>query len=180
MDPSRPRYRRVMWLTLALSVACMIALQIIDVPLRTPAAPRGIVSFELTWDSATAQRVRASWDQAARLYAALSIGFDYLFMYAYGALAWSLMRLRAMALAHAGRPRLAHAFRSLSFASWAAILCDAVENAAMWRMLLLDPVAPWPLVASALATLKFVLLGLLLSLWLVTWPIVRTHTPRPR
>jgi hypothetical protein len=85
-----------------------------------------------------------------------------------------------MALAHAGRPRLAHAFRSLSFASWAAILCDAVENAAMWRMLLLDPVAPWPLVASALATLKFVLLGLLLSLWLVTWPIVRTHTPRPR
>lgn len=179
MDPSRPRYRRVMWLTLALSVACMIALQIINVPLRTPAAPQGIVSFELTWNSATAQRMLASWDQTARLYAALSIGLDYLFMYAYGVLAWSLMRLRAMALAHAGRPRLAHALRSLSFAAWAAILCDAVENAAMWRMLL-EPVAPWPLLASVLATLKFILLGLLLALWVVTWPIVRTSTPRPR
>ena len=168
-----------MWLSLALSVACMIALQLINIPLRTPAAPQGIVSFELTWNSATAQRILTSWDQTARLYAALSIGLDYLFMYAYGALAWSLMRLRAMALDHAGRPRLAHAFRSLSFASWAAILCDAVENAAMWRMLF-APVAPWPLVASLLAMLKFVLLGLLLSLWLITWPIVRTHNPRPR
>ena len=179
MDPSRPRYRRTMWLTLALSVACMIALQIINARLCTAAAPRGIVSFELTWDSATAQRMLASWDQRARLYAALSIGLDYLFMYAYGALAWSLMRLRAMALEHAGRPRLAHAFRSLSFAAWAAILCDGLENAAMWRMLF-EPVAPWPLLASILATVKFVLLGILLSLWLMTWPIVRTNAPRPR
>jgi len=177
MDPSRPRYRRVMWLALALSVACIIALQIINAPLHTPAAPRGIVSFELTWNSATAQRMLDSWDQRARLHAALSIGLDYLFMYAYGALAWSLMRLRAMALDHVQRHRLAHTFRSLSFAAWAAILCDAVENIAMWRMLF-GPVAPWPLLASILATIKFVLLGLLLSLWVATWPIARINAPK--
>ena len=179
MDPSRPRYRRVMWLALALSVACIIALQIINAPLHTPAAPRGIVSFELTWNSATAQRMLDSWDQRARLHAALSIGLDYLFMYAYGALAWSLMRLRAMALDHVQRPRLAHAFRSLSFAAWAAILCDAVENIAMWRILF-GPVAPWPLLASILATIKFVLLGLLLSLWVATWPLARINAPKSR
>lgn len=179
MDPSRPRYRRVMWLALALSSGCFVALQVINAQLCTHATPRGIVSFELTWNSATAQRMLDSWDQRARLYAALSIGLDYLFMYAYGALAWSVMRLRAMALDHVQRPRLAHAFRSLSFAAWAAILCDAVENVAMWRMLF-GPMAPWPLLASILATIKFVLLGLLLSLWVATCPLVRINAPKSR
>ncbi len=179
MDPSRPRYRRVMWLALALSSGCFVALQIINAQLCTHATPRGIVSFELTWNSATAQRMLDSWDQRARLYAALSIGLDYLFMYAYGALAWLVMRLRAMALDHVQRPRLAHAFRSLSFAAWAAILCDAVENVAMWRMLF-GPVAPWPLLASILATIKFLLLGLLLSLWVATCPLVRINAPKSR
>lgn len=179
MDPSRPRYRRVMWLALALSSGCFVALQIINAQLCTHATPQGIVSFELTWNSATAQRMLDSWDQRARLYAALSIGLDYLFMYAYGALAWSVMRLRAMALDHVQRPRLAHACRSLSFAAWAAILCDAVENVAMWRMLF-GPVAPWPLLASILATIKFVLLGLLLSLWVATCPLVRINAPKSR
>ena len=179
MDPSRPRYRRVMWLSLALSVACIIVLQNIDRSLCTPATPRGIVSFEFTWNSATAQRMLDSWDQNERLQAALSIGLDYLFMYAYGALAWSLMRLRAMALDHARRPRLAQTFRSLSFAAWAAVLCDAVENIAMWRMLF-GPMAPWPLLGSILATIKFSLIGLLLALWVATWPIVRTNAPNSR
>lgn len=168
----RARLRRVMRLSLALAAGCAVTLGITDGPLRTPEAPHGIVSFELAWSSARAAEMRASWDQTARLHVAFSLGFDYLFLCAYGALAWSLMRLRAVALARAQRPRWARACRSLAFAAWAAAGLDALENAALWRVLA-DPAAPWPALATALASAKFALLALLLSLWLTTWPMTR-------
>jgi hypothetical protein len=171
MDPPRPRYRRVMWLALVLSIGCAVTLQIIDARLRASAG-WGIVHFELAWSSEDARRILDSWDDNARLHAAFSLGFDYLFLCAYGALAWSLLRLRAMTLEQASRARWARACRSLSFAAWAAAGCDALENAALWRVLG-DPAAPWPMVAAVLASVKFVILALLLSLWLVTWPMKR-------
>jgi hypothetical protein len=172
MDPARPRYRRVMWLALALTIGGAITLSWIDGPLRTSEARFGIVSLELAWTSAGARRVLDSWNDAARLHAAFSLGFDYLFLFSYGALAWSLMRLRGMALDHVGRPRLARACRALSFSIWAAAGCDALENAALWHVLA-EPAAPWPMLASILASAKFALLALLTSVWLVTWPLTR-------
>jgi hypothetical protein len=171
-NPARMRYRRVMWLALAFSIGCAVTLGIIDTPLRTPEAPDGIVSFELAWSSAAAGRMRDSWNDHARLHVAFSLGFDYLFLCAYGALAWSLLRLRALALARAQRPRWARACNALSLAAWAAAGCDALENAALWRVLA-DPAAPWPMLAAILATAKFVILAILISLWLTTWTITR-------
>jgi hypothetical protein len=172
IDPARPRYRRVMWLALALSIGCAVSLQIIDTPLRTSEAPYGIVSFELAWNSAGAARIIDSWDDHARLHTAFSLGFDYLFLCAYGALTWSLLRLRAMALLRAQRTRWALACRSLSPAAWAAAGCDALENAALWQVLA-DPAAPWPMLAATLASVKFMILAILISLWLTTWTITR-------
>lgn len=172
MHRARRRYRRVMWLALALGTGCAVTLHIIDAPLRTPEAPYGIVSFELAWSSAGAGRMRDSWDDHARLHAAFGLGFDYLFLCAYGALAWSLLRLRALALACAQRPRWARACASLAPAAWAAAGCDALENAALWRVLA-DPAAPWPMLAAALATAKFMILAALISVWLTTWTITR-------
>lgn len=74
--------------------------------------------------------------------------------------------------ARANRARWARACRSLSFAAWAAAGCDVLENAALWHVLM-DPAAPWPMVAAILASVKFALLVLLLSLWLLTWPMTR-------
>jgi hypothetical protein len=170
-----------MWLALVFAIGGAVTLQIIDAPLRTVEAPWGIVSLELAWSSAGAGRILDSWDDNARLHAAFSLGFDYLFLCAYGALAWSLLRLRAMALdvtdradetRRANRARWARACRSLSFAAWVAAGCDALENAALWRVLV-DPAAPWPTVAAILASAKFAMLALLLSLWLMTWPMTR-------
>jgi hypothetical protein len=178
MDPDRPRHRRAMWLALVLTIGGAVTLHSVDTPLRTAEAPWGIVSFELAWSSAGAGRILDSWDDDARLHAAFSLGFDYLFLCAYGALAWSLLRLRAMALdgarreQQANRARWARACRSLSFAAWVAAGCDALENAALWRVLA-DPAAPWPTVAAILASAKFAVLALLLSLWLTTWPMTR-------
>lgn len=172
MDPAQPRYRRTMWLALAFGIGCLVTLQMIDAPLRNPEAPYGIVSFELVWSSERAGRMLDSWDEDARLHAAFSLGFDYLFLCVYSALAWSLLRLRGLALDRARRPRWARACRSLSFATWAAASCDALENAALWRVLL-DPAAPWPTVATLLAAVKFAILALLASVWLATWPMTR-------
>ncbi|HWN71881.1 MAG TPA: hypothetical protein VNM90_29785 [Haliangium sp.] len=174
MDPARPRQRRVMWLALVLTVGCAVTLQIVDARLRASSG-WGIVHFEFAWSSERAARMRASWDEDARMYAAFSLGFDYLFLCAYGALAWSLLRLRAMALdrvTRADRSRWARACRSLSFAAWAAAGCDALENAALWRVLV-EPAAPWPMIATILASAKFAILALLISLWSITWPMTR-------
>jgi hypothetical protein len=181
MEPDRPRHRRVMWLALVLTIGGAVTLRIVDAPLRTAEAPWGIVSLELAGSSAGAGRILDSWDDLARLHAAFSLGFDYLFLCAYGALAWSLLRLRAMALdgaprlQPATRARWARACRSFSFAAWAAAGCDALENAALWRVLA-DPAAPWPTItaiAAILASAKFAVLALLVSLWLITWPMTR-------
>jgi hypothetical protein len=169
--PGRPRYR-VMWLALACSVACAVTLRVMETPLRTPEAPNGIVSLELAWNSERAGRMVASWNDDARRHAAFSLGFDYLFLCAYGALTWSLLRRRALALERVQRVRWARICSALSLAAWAAAGCDALENAALWRVLA-DPAAPWPAIATWLATVKFAILALLTSLWLATWPMIR-------
>lgn len=76
-----------MWLALVLTIGCAVTLRMIDEPLCTAEAPWGIVSLELAWSSAGAGRILDSWDDNARLHAAFSLGFDYLFLCAYAALA---------------------------------------------------------------------------------------------
>ena len=85
---------------LALTLALMIALLLIDVPLQTTAAPKGIVSTSWQAASTEAQRILDSWNPTARLYAAFSLGLDYLYMPAYAiviglACAWAAERWRS-------------------------------------------------------------------------------------
>ena len=136
----------------------MTALLRIDVPLQTTAAPQGIVSYEMAGSVDGAQRILDSWDPTARLYAAFSLGLDYLYMPAYGiviglACAWAAelwcKRRRWLALAGVG----------LAWGLMVAALCDAVENVALVTMLLSGVRAPWPAVAFGCATVKFALIG---------------------
>lgn len=70
-------------MALTLLVGAVIAL--IDERLRTPAAPLGIVSFELCPYSKACTDIVASWDSTGRQLAALSLGIDYLFLVLYPA-----------------------------------------------------------------------------------------------
>ena len=58
-------------------------LQAVDAPLKTPAAPQGIVSYEFAGTTTAAQRILDSWDAGAKVYAGFSLGLDYLYMPAY-------------------------------------------------------------------------------------------------
>jgi hypothetical protein len=163
--------RRVFLPLLGLTLLLMFVLQRIDVPLRTPASPHGIVSYEVAGDQASARRMIDTWGEVGRRYAAFSLGIDYLFMVAYsttiafGCL-WAARVLGGLS------PALAAAGAPLAWGSWLAALGDAGENAALTIMLLGTVRSPWPAVAWWCAVPKFVLLAAAL-LYVLVGALVR-------
>jgi hypothetical protein len=153
---------------LALTLVLFGIFRILDTPLRTPAAPNGIVSFELAWSPGASQSMVDSWSEYARLLAAFGLGIDYLFMPLY-ALALSLGILLAASRHTGGWTKLG------AWMGWAALvapLFDAVENYGLLHSLLSPLFSLWPLVASVCATIKFILLilGLVYAVIAGLWP----------
>jgi hypothetical protein len=160
------RLLRLFWLVFAGAVAVMIIMQIIGRLLQTPAAPMGIVSFEFARTPANAQAMVDSWGALARIHAGFSLGFDYLFMPLYST-AIGLACLWGGRALHRRGWRLAGLGGWLAWGLWLAALCDAIENLALWQLLIAPAAPPWPALAWWMATIKFalILLGLLYYLF---------------
>ncbi|MBI5822925.1 MAG: hypothetical protein HZB18_02785 [Chloroflexi bacterium] len=138
----------------ALTLVIFGVFRLLDAPLQTSTAPKGIVSFELAHTLDASQAMINSWDSNARLFAAFGLGFDYLFMFVY-ALALSL----GLLLAGYQKANWYSAFTIwLGWGAFAAAFFDMVENYALWRILIgsLDP--SFPQTAWLCATVKFTLL----------------------
>ena len=150
---------------LALTLVIFAVFRVLDTPLRTPAAPNGVVSFELAGNLETATRIINSWDARAGLFAGFGLGLDYLFMPFY-ALALSLGILLA-AGRHPGAFEKAGAW--LGWGALAAALFDAVENYSLWQLLLGNLQEDWANLAAMCATIKFGLLILGLAYALLGW-----------
>lgn len=148
----------VIWFFVVAALVWSAIMQIVGRPLQTEAAPSGIVSYELAGDLETAGAILASWNETARLHAALSLGLDYLFMPLY-ATAIALACFRAADWWRSRQPGLAAVGVALGWAQVAAALLDAVENVALIRLLLGDLAAAWPPLAWWSATIKFALIG---------------------
>lgn len=155
-----PSKRRgaVFFSCLALTLALMFVLLRIDAPLKTAAAPQGIVSYELAGSIDGAQRILDSWNPTAQLYAAFSLGLDTLYMPAY-AIAIGLACVWAAELWSKRRSPSAAVGVGLAWGLLVAALCDAIENIALVTMLLSGVREPWPAVAFGCAALKFALIG---------------------
>lgn len=139
---------------LVATLLVVAALILMDAPLRTTAAPMGIVSFELAGTTTAAEEITASWDGSARVRAGFELGLDYLFMPLYStaigmACVWAagMWGERAKALGQMGVV--------LAWGQSAAALMDGIENAALLAMLLGPPASPWPELAAWCATIKF-------------------------
>jgi hypothetical protein len=159
---------------LALTIVLTVVLQAVDAPLKTPAAPQGIVSYELAGTIHVAQGILDSWDAGAKVYAGFSLGLDYLYMPAYAltiglACAWTARVLGSR------KHWLGSLGRVLASGLGLAALFDATENYALITMLFSAAADPWPAVARWCATGKFALIiaGLVYALagfilWLMT------------
>lgn len=150
---------------LAFTLLVMAVLAGIDRRITTTAVPRGIVSFEVAGDPATAQRMMDSWDARARLHVAFSNGIDYLFMVLYSTTI-ALACLWAASVYARYSSVLAAAGVWLAWGQWLAALLDATENVALTVMIFGGVRAPWPALAWWCAVPKFALIvaGLLYAL----------------
>ncbi len=161
-----PVRKPVFLAALALTLACFAVFQVwLNPPLVTGAAPQGIVSFELARTAGNAFDMLASWNDAALLYAAFGLGFDFLFMPLYAT------ALSAAALLAADRRQGAWtAWGSLiGWGAFGAALFDVVENIALFSILLNGAVEPLTGMAFWCANLKFGLIVLGLVYGLVGW-----------
>jgi hypothetical protein len=147
---------------IVLTLALTVVLQLVGRPLQTTAAPQGIVSFELAGTLPAAQAMIASWDPTAQLHAAFSLGLDYLYMPLYAAaIALACVQAAGSSLR---APRLLGVIGiGLAWAIGLAASLDAIENVALFQLLLGSTAAAWPAVARACALVKFafVIAGLL-------------------
>lgn len=168
-------YRKRFFFTfLFLTLLLFAVFRVLDQPLRTEAAPNGIVSFELAGNAQTARAITDSWKQTSLLlssvagrpnpdivnvpyvFAAFGLGIDYLFMPIY-ALALAFGTLLA-AQKHAGW--ILSLGVVAGYGAFVAALFDAVENFALWRVLLGAAESTYPAIAAYCATIKFSLLFL--------------------
>ena len=173
------------WAFLAGTLILFAVFRVLDAPLRTSAAPSGIVSFELAGTPSQAQAIIDSWHEMAFLlssvegepvpgfvsraysFAAFGLGIDYLFMPVY-ATALALGILLAVGRHKKGWFGTMGAW--LGWGAFSAALFDAVENYALARMLLMNQVwSPYPEIAAFSASVKFLLLLLGLFYALIGW-----------
>jgi hypothetical protein len=174
----KPFFLAFLFLTLLL----FAIFQILDQPLRTDAAPFGIVSFELAGTPLAAREITESWKQlslllsasgepnpdivnVAYVFAAFGLGLDYLFMPVY-ALALSFATLLA-AQKHVG---WIHSLLVLAgYGAFAAALFDVVENYALFQVLLGRVDASYPEIAAFCAAIKFSLILFCVLIALIGW-----------
>lgn len=118
---------------------------------------RGIVAFEHARDWATANALMAAWGPEGRAAARTSLRWDLPFVLAYGVF---LVNLAAAAAAEAqsrGWRAWASVATVAAVAFAVAAACDAVENAALLRVLDEDRNRDWPRHADRWARAKWAL-----------------------
>jgi len=157
--------KRFFFTFLFLTLILFGVFRVLDQPLRTPAAPAGIVSFELARTPEQASNIMISWSKVkyqqsdnftvkAYPFAVFGLGLDYLFMPVY-ALALAFGTLLA-AEKHEGW------FKSLGavagYGAFVAAAFDAVENYELFQVLLGKVFSPYPEIAFYCASVKFGLL----------------------
>ncbi len=144
---------------LVVTIAAMVAEQVTGAPLKTDAAPSGIVSFELAGTLPVAQKIVESWGAAGRVYAGLNLGLDFLFIAAYASCIGLGCVLVARNLARQS-VAVATIGVALAWALWLAALLDCTENYALINLLLGSQQAAFAAIAQLCAIPKFLIVGL--------------------
>ena len=153
----------ILLLSCAIVAAVLLASMVrLDQPLRTTAAPRGIVSFELAGSPETTREILASWGKDGRRNAALSLGVDYAFLLSYAL----VLGLLCTGVAHEwpqSHPYVRRTGFILAGCQWLAASLDLAENILLQNILAGATASFLPLAARWCALVKF---GLIACGWL--------------
>lgn len=117
----------------------------------------GIVDFELARTSARAAQYYGELGGSGRDAARTSLYLDYPYLVLYGLFFAAACVVVAARGAERGMARLSRLGRLLAVGALIGAACDAVENAALLRVLAGHTGQPWPGIAFAFAAAKFVL-----------------------
>jgi hypothetical protein len=159
---TRVSLKQLFWTLMALFVPTAVALARIDVALRSEHAPFGIVSFEFCGYTGACAGILAEWGAPGREAAMLSLGLDYLFLLTYSGLLWAGLLMGSERLGSRARSWV----RCAAVGALIAGLADAVENYALVQIVNGADIAAHGMLAGTLATVKFVLVGVALLVWL--------------
>lgn len=139
-----------------LLIISIITMKYFDSYLTNEITPNGIISFELSYALEHAQEILNSWSPTAKIFAGLSLGFDFLFLLIY--------TLFISILVHKLNQRLWVGKKIYKFGElliWSmfiAAIFDAVENVCLIKLLIGNLKQYWVSVAYYFALAKFILI----------------------
>lgn len=147
---------RVFWTLFSLTIIMLVVMQITNLPLKTDAAPAGIITFELVGTYEGAQSIIRSWEGESSTWAGLNMGLDFLFLILYStSIALACFLISDMfGVEHPVQRSLAH------YMGWGALLAgflDILENIALILLLTGSELTCLPIWAKWLAIPKFIL-----------------------
>ncbi len=156
---SSDRVGKYLFPLILLTLVFMIVLNLLGASLNNPSAPNGIISFELAGEVEVSKSILDSWDDKAQILASFSLGLDYLFLIVYSNTI-GLGCIWAMGSFVSKGSGFLTVGLILAWGQWFAALFDAVENAALLKLLFGDLQSPYPEIAKVFAIAKFVLIAL--------------------
>ena len=149
-------YKQILIYSGILTIALFLILRIFNNVLITPAAPDGIVSFELAKNMEMIQSILSSWDFYAKINASLSLGIDFLFLIVYALFFATACYLVAQSFSN--NKWIYNTGMLLAKLQFVAGLFDAIENIALTKLLLGSSNNTLPLIAYYFASTKFLIL----------------------
>ena len=158
-------FKKLFVVLILLTLITILSLQIIGRHLINPESPAGIVSFEYSGNLNKAEHIVDAWGEEGRIYAALDLGIDYLFVLLYTA----TLVVGSMLFTPKGHRILHSASRIMVIASIIAGLLDCIENFALFKILTGSRNENLAYMAKLCATPKFLLAGSVLIFIISTW-----------
>jgi len=162
-------YIRLAALIIAITMSWYLSRQ--GAPLRTPDAPRGVVSLELAWTQACATKVVNAWS-AMKDTAVHQVLADFIFIAGYSVLLLCVGLAAERAAMAAGLFKLASVAH---LAAWGGLLAgafDCLENVGLLAMLNGHISGAVAFATSLCASVKFILGGITIAVVLVAFVVI--------
>lgn len=167
--------KSLFWIALVFTLLTFAAIYAFDKHLKNDFVPHGIVSFQFAKSLGNSVEMINSWDTNAKVYAAVSLGIDYLYLLAYGSFLVLSVLLLAAKLPLGFLKKLA---KIVVLMIVLAALLDGVENYGSIRLLTGTHTQSMASLVYYCANVKFALIVigiiyLLIGLVVLGWKKVR-------